>query len=428
MVRDKLKSFENKLVGRSSSVGAVLLDRHAEIIARKMRAITGKPFTAMDYYRTWVALRYGTGTDGFAQKEIRLQEEAVRVQLGRDIAISHAMLWKVLREKEVKGKSHGHALEMTPEIMKELPRALADPIMILRNRKGDDPNAPILPDEIVAVVDLQDKNGSTAIIPIVLKERNGKYMLKTFFGKDDPTWFQKRMMLGDVLYAHKKRALDWVKAIQRHKAPGRFTLQDSFFNSISTDTNLVKERVDNEEFYQSAWHGSPYDFREFLLEMIGAGEGRQAHGWGLYFAQNREVSERYKEWLKKAIHTLTYDGKSLNEQPPDVQGALRGFENYYLDLLKGIQNALDAFAALYPNGVDAQTRIGDVRVNRRSIKDSLTHFMYPAKFDTVTSLLEGLEIAAYIDSIPDVDGKDIMNHFLVYPIMYGGEKNTSFVA
>ena len=29
-------------------------------------------------------------------------------------------------------------------------------------------------------------------------------MLKTFFGKDDPTWFQKRMMLGDVLYAHKK--------------------------------------------------------------------------------------------------------------------------------------------------------------------------------------------------------------------------------
>ena len=76
--------------------------------------------------------------------------------------------------------------------------------MILRNRRGSHPNAPILSDEIVAVVDLKDKNGSTAIVPIVLKERNGKYMLKTFFGKDDATWFQKRMMLGDVLYAHKK--------------------------------------------------------------------------------------------------------------------------------------------------------------------------------------------------------------------------------
>ena len=61
MVRDKLKSFKNKLVGRSSSVGAVLLARHAEIIARKMRAITGKTFTEMDYYRTWVALRYARG-------------------------------------------------------------------------------------------------------------------------------------------------------------------------------------------------------------------------------------------------------------------------------------------------------------------------------------------------------------------------------
>ena len=243
-----------------------------------------------------------------------LNDQGFHVQLGRDIAISHAMLWKVLREKEVKGKSHGHALEMTPEIMKELPRALADPIMILRNRKGDDSNAPILPDEIVAVVDLQDKNGSTAIVPIVLKERNGKYMLKTFFGKDDPTWFQKRMMLGDVLYAHKKRALDWVKAIQRHEAPGRFTLQDSFFKSISTDADLVKARADNEGFYQSAWHGTPHDFREFLLEMIGTGEGAQAHGWGLYFAQKRSTSEGYKKRLAKTIQEYyAYDGKEYKE-------------------------------------------------------------------------------------------------------------------
>lgn len=251
-----------------------------------------------------------------------LNDQGFHVHLGRDIAISHAMLWKVLREKEVKGKSHGHALEMTPEIVKELPRALADPIMILRNRKGDDPSAPILPDEIVAVVDLQDKNGSTAIVPIVLKERNGKYMLKTFFGKDDPTWFQKRMMLGDVLYAHKKRALDWVKAIQRHEAPGRFTLQDSFFKSISTDADLVKARADNEGFYQSAWHGTPYDFREFLLEMIGTGEGAQAHGWGLYFAKRRGVSERYKETLKRfVLPRMLYDGKDEHELEGDIKDA-----------------------------------------------------------------------------------------------------------
>ena len=40
---------------------------------------------------------------------------------------------------------------------------------------------------------------------------------------------------------------------------------------------LQWKEPETETFEQSAWHGSPYDFREFLLEMIGAGEGRQAH-------------------------------------------------------------------------------------------------------------------------------------------------------
>lgn len=43
---------------------------------------------------------------------------------------------------------------------------------------------------------------------------------------------------------------------------------------------------------QSAWHGSPYQFAAFDLGAIGTGEGAQAHGWGLYFATEREISER----------------------------------------------------------------------------------------------------------------------------------------
>ena len=102
--------------------------------------------------------------------------------------------------------------------------------------------------------------------------------------KENPGFYQSVV---DVPYAHKKRALDWVKAIQRHKVPGRFTLQDSFFNSIPTNTDLVKARAYNEGGYQSAWHGTPHDFDGFDLGAIGTGEGAQVHGWGLYFAQNR---------------------------------------------------------------------------------------------------------------------------------------------
>jgi hypothetical protein len=49
--------------------------------------------------------------------------------------------------------------------------------------------------------------------------------------------------------------------------------------------------------YQIAYHGTPHDFDAFTLQAIGTGEGAQAHGWGLYFAQNREVSESYRNAL-----------------------------------------------------------------------------------------------------------------------------------
>ena len=67
MVRDKLSGMKNKKVSRAASAGAVLLARHADIIARKVRATLGTPFTAMDYYRTWFDLQNGGESDGFTQ-------------------------------------------------------------------------------------------------------------------------------------------------------------------------------------------------------------------------------------------------------------------------------------------------------------------------------------------------------------------------
>jgi hypothetical protein len=43
-----------------------------------------------------------------------------------------------------------------------------------------------------------------------------------------------------------------------------------------------------------AFHGSPYDFARFDLSKIGTGEGNQAYGRGLYFAENPEVAASYK--------------------------------------------------------------------------------------------------------------------------------------
>lgn len=69
------------------------------------------------------------------------------------------------------------------------------------------------------------------------------------------------------------------------------------------------------QYKQRAWHGTPYDFDAFDLSGIGSGEGNQVHGWGLYFAQNREVSEAYKEILGDKGSAVELNGEvwTVNE-------------------------------------------------------------------------------------------------------------------
>lgn len=46
-----------------------------------------------------------------------------------------------------------------------------------------------------------------------------------------------------------------------------------------------------------AYHGSPHDFDRFDISKIGTGEGAQAYGRGLYFAENENVADAYRRVL-----------------------------------------------------------------------------------------------------------------------------------
>lgn len=48
---------------------------------------------------------------------------------------------------------------------------------------------------------------------------------------------------------------------------------------------------------QIVYHGSPHAFEKFALSKIGTGEGAQAYGHGLYFAENPKVAEGYAKVL-----------------------------------------------------------------------------------------------------------------------------------
>lgn len=90
-----------------------------------------------------------------------------------------------------------------------------------------------------------------------------------------------------------------------------------------------------ESLDQTAYHGTPHKFKDFSLEHIGTGEGAQAHGWGLYFAQDRKVSEDYRNRLRTGRSrgqlfevdipendVLLDEQKSFGEQPDAVKQAL----------------------------------------------------------------------------------------------------------
>lgn len=96
-----------------------------------------------------------------------------------------------------------------------------------------------------------------------------------------------------------------------------------------------------------AYHGSPHDFDRFSLDRIGTGEGAQAYGRGLYFAENPTVAEGYRfvharpgvgttqHWMaRQALDEAKYRGiqgddafrfarERLNERAQTLQGRRR---------------------------------------------------------------------------------------------------------
>jgi hypothetical protein len=63
----------------------------------------------------------------------------------------------------------------------------------------------------------------------------------------------------------------------------------------------------------TAYHGSPHSFDQFDMSKIGTGEGAQAYGHGLYFADNEEVAKQYRDELSSP--GIIVAGKPFNSMP-----------------------------------------------------------------------------------------------------------------
>jgi hypothetical protein len=66
----------------------------------------------------------------------------------------------------------------------------------------------------------------------------------------------------------------------------------------------------------TAFHGSPHIFDKFMLEKIGTGEGAQAYGHGMYFAENPKIAEDY---AKANIGRAVVNEGGIDTLHPSVQ-------------------------------------------------------------------------------------------------------------
>jgi hypothetical protein len=80
-----------------------------------------------------------------------------------------------------------------------------------------------------------------------------------------------------------------------------------------------------------AYHGSPHDFDRFDLSKIGTGEGAQAYGHGLYFAEAEGVANRYRDKLSPVLIKKT-DGTTIN---PDAASGVQGIAARFLTMHGG---------------------------------------------------------------------------------------------
>ena len=77
-----------------------------------------------------------------------------------------------------------------------------------------------------------------------------------------------------------------------------------------------------------AYHGSPHDFDAFDLSKIGTGEGAQAYGHGLYFAENEPVAKSYKAAGPAANAQYDAINSRLSALAKEMDANSSGYRNF----------------------------------------------------------------------------------------------------
>jgi hypothetical protein len=140
--------------------------------------------------------------------------------------------------------------------------------------------------------------------------------------------------------------VDLIDILKENGYDGYYKVENGIKNLSVFSPNQIKSVYNRGTFdpsndniyYQLAFAGSRVDYDTPSLEAIGSGEGNQVHGWGLYYALNKDVAEGYR--YKFITEDVGLTGDVITEI--DRFGKERT-KKIYKDKLNSYKNELDKF-------------------------------------------------------------------------------------
>ena len=341
----------NRKQRETAKANALLMAQHADIMAQYMRQMGRGNYTARDYFRDSVQIKMNAVLEnqaGYNQLNqdarlklsidkkkwskiidnissykrsdlIRVMDTPAVMQLigvkNLPIKMYISKYWDM---KTGAGKNNQHKT-VTNKMWKQLPSALVDPIAIFPSKTVNG--------SIVIMTEITDSNKKQSVVALELSASVANNItinrIKSFHPKDNVnanTWFYNNFAdkNNPPLYINEQKTTRWFTR-NGLQLPYQVNQSSGYFNkSIPNEKDLSNYRNANSNiFYQSAWHGSPHDFDTFDLGAIGTGEGNQAHGWGLYFAKDKKVSDLYRRELS-LIHDVD-KGTLFKVDVPDTK-------------------------------------------------------------------------------------------------------------
>ena len=351
----------------TAEANALLMAQHADVMAQYMRQMGRGGYTAMDYFHDSVRINMNAKLGekvGYAQPlnvdvdlnhrlqvvdltnlKTNLKTEKDIIDLFKNTPPQAVMIEDgkviVLPPDDINGIKHiPYGTQKGKKIANKKRRIVEDIANILQHSVLIDssPNNKIGRSKSgMSANQRKSQNRKNTIVNyhnlLSAIRINGNYYAVRFVAEEKQghlTVYPRTVYLYDIIM-QKSSTTSRPTQSGNSQAVGQMTSNTAFDTiSIKDILNGVKDGkgvlyVDNngngnyytQTYNQSAWHGSPHDFDTFDLGAIGTGEGNQAHGWGLYFAKDKKVSDLYRRELS-LIHDVD-KGTLFKVDVPDTK-------------------------------------------------------------------------------------------------------------